>query len=202
MNLFVGFDVSRASSSFVTDVPKDENDLSPLDKVRLSNVPYNTRKPAGPESHCVLRKLTYPTGGYTEFDFENHKFFSFTDDDGDYIHDKKRRVKTKATGFRIREIVNYTAEGVRSDSKHYCYGKTEYEEYGWEIGRYYHTGAGEPTLDPTIQTYMNYQSTDLPMSVLNMVLGLDPNGQYRSFKSNPFMSYSPSGGYPVYTWEW
>ena len=62
---------------------------------------------------------------------------------------KKRRVKTKATGFRIREIVNYTAEGVRSDSKHYCYGKTEYEEYGWEIGRYYHTGAGEPTLDPT-----------------------------------------------------
>ena len=115
---------------------------------------------------------------------------------------KKRRVKTEATGFRIREIVNYTAEGVRSDSKHYCYGKTEYEEYGWEIGRYYHTGAGEPTLDPTIQTYMNYQSTDLPMSVLNMVLGLDPNGQYRSFKSNPFMSYSPSGGYPVYTWEW
>ena len=202
MNLFVGFDVSRASSSFVTDVPKDENDLSPLDKVRLSNVPYNTRKPAGPESHCVLRKLTYPTGGYTEFEFENHEFFSFTDDDGDYIHDKKRRVKTKATGFRIREIVNYTAEGVRSDSKHYCYGKTEYEEYGWEIGRYYHTGAGEPTLDPTIQTYMNYQSTDLPMSVLNMVLGLDPNGQYRSFKSNPFMSYSPSGGYPVYTWEW
>lgn len=111
-------------------------------------------------------------------------------------------MKTEATGFRIREIVNYTAEGVRSDSKHYCYGKTEYEEYGWEIGRYYHTGAGEPTLDPTIQTYMNYQSTDLPMSVLNMVLGLDPNGQYRSFKSNPFMSYSPSGGYPVYTWEW
>ena len=75
-------------------------------------MPYNTRKPAGPESHCVLRKLTYPTGGYTEFDFENHKFFSFTDDDGDYIHDK-RRVKTEATGFRIREIVNYTAEGVR-----------------------------------------------------------------------------------------
>lgn len=111
-------------------------------------------------------------------------------------------MKTKATGFRIREIVNYTAEGVRSDSKYYCYGKTEYEENGWEIGRYYHTGAGEPTLDPTIQTYMNYQSTELPMSVLNMVLGLDPDGQYRSFKSNPFMSYSPSGGYPVYTWEW
>ena len=49
---------------------------------------------------------------------------------------------------------------------------------------------------------MNYQSTDLPMSVLNMVLGLDPDGRYRSFKSNPFMSYSPSAGYPVYTWEW
>lgn len=89
MNLFVGFDVSRATNSYVTDVPKDEKDLSPLDKVRLSNVSYNTRRPAGPESHCVLNKLTYPTGGYTEFDFENHKFFSFTDADGDYIHDKK-----------------------------------------------------------------------------------------------------------------
>ena len=203
MNLFVGFDVSRASSSFVTDVPKDENDLSPLDKVRLSNVPYNTRKPAGPESHCVLRKLTYPTGGYTEFDFENHKFFSFTDDDGDYIHDKKKRVKTEATGFRIREIVNYTAEGVRSDSKHYCYGQTDYDANGGIGGRYFHTGAGEPTLDPTIQTYMTYQSSEpIPMSVLNMVLGLDPSGQYRSFNYNPFMSYDPSAGLIAAKWEW
>lgn len=202
MNLFVGFDVSRATTSYLTDVPKDENDLSPLDKVRLSNISYDTRRPAGPGSHCVLNKLTYPTGGYTEFDFENHKFFSFTDTDGDYIHDKKRRVKTEATGFRIREIVNYTAEGVRSDSKYYCYGKTDYDANGGMGGRYSHTGAGEPTLDPTIQTYMNYQSTELPMSVLNMVLGLDPNGKYRSFNYNPFMSYDPSVGYPVYTWEW
>lgn len=203
MNLFVEFDVSSAATTFyVTDVPKDENDLSPLDKVRLSNIPYNTRRPAGPESHCVLNKLTYPTGGYTKFEFENHKFFSFTDADGDYIHDKKRRVITEATGFRIREIVNYTAEGVRSDSKRYCYGKTDYEANGGVGGRYFHTGAGEPTLDPTIQTYMNYQSTELPMSVLNMVLGLDPDGKYRSFNSNPFMSYNPSAGYPVPKWEW
>ena len=202
MHLFVGFDVSRATTSYVKDVPKDENDLSPLDKVRLSNISYNTRKPAGPESHCLLNKLTYPTGGYTKFEFENHKFFSFTDTDGDYIHDKKRRVKTEATGFRIREIVNYTAEGVRSDSKYYCYGKTDYDANGGIGDRYFHTGAGEPTLDPTIQTYMNYQSTELPMSVLNMVLGLDPNGKYRSFNYNPFMSYDPSVGYPVYTWEW
>lgn len=40
------------------------------------------------------------------------------------------------------------------------------------------------------------------MSVLNMVLGLDPDGKYRSFNYDPFMSYSPSAGYPVPKWEW
>ena len=162
LNLFVGFDVSRAASStYVVDVPKDGDDLSPLDKVRISNSYANTRTPSSAEAHCVLNKLTYPTGGYTEFHFENHEFFTFTDYDGDYIHNKKRRIKTQATGFRIYEIVNYTAEGVRSDSKHYCYGQTDYDANGGIGGRYFHTGAGEPTLDPTIQTYMTYQSSEL-----------------------------------------
>ena len=68
LNLFVGFDVSRAASStYVVDVPKDGDDLSPLDKVRISNSYANTRTPSSAEAHCVLNKLTYPTGGYTEF---------------------------------------------------------------------------------------------------------------------------------------
>ena len=40
------------------------------------------------------------------------------------------------------------------------------------------------------------------MSVLNMVLGLDPSGQYRSFNYNPFMSYDPSAGLIAAKWEW
>ena len=62
------------------------------------------------------------------------------------IFTTKRRIKTQATGFRIREIVNYTAEGVRSDSKHYCYGQTDYDANGGIGGRYFHTGAGETNL--------------------------------------------------------
>lgn len=89
------------------------------------------------------------------------------------------------------------------DSKHYCYGQTDYDANGGIGGRYFHTGAGEPTLDPTIQTYMTYQSSEpIPMSVLNMVLGLDPSGQYRSFNYNPFMSYDPSAGLIAAKWEW
>ena len=96
LNLFVGFDVSRAASStYVVDVPKDGDDLSPLDKVRISNSYANTRTPSSAEAHCVLNKLTYPTGGYTEFHFENHEFFTFTDYDGDYIHNKKDVSKPK-----------------------------------------------------------------------------------------------------------
>lgn len=105
---FVGFDVSRAASStYVVDVPKDGDDLSPLDKVRISNSYANTRTPSSAEAHCVLNKLTYPTGGYTEFHFENHEFFTFTDYDGDYIHNKKDVSKPKlpVSGFMKSSII-------------------------------------------------------------------------------------------------
>lgn len=206
LNLFVGFDVSNASlnNACVVDAPRNAKDLSPLDKVRLSREPIDTRQPASASAHRILNKLIYPTGGYTQFVFENHQFLSFTDVNGDYIHDEKQRMRTKAAGFRIREIIDYTADGVRSGTKHYCYGKTDYEAIGYVGGRYTHTGVGEPTLDPTIQTYMRHcSSTPIGMSMPNMVLGLDPNGKYRSFNYNPFTSYDPTTSTgPIPEWEW
>lgn len=71
----MGFDVSQGfGGSFVKDVAKDANDVSPLDKVKLTNAPFNFRAPANATSHCLLKRLVYPTGGYTEFTFENHEF--------------------------------------------------------------------------------------------------------------------------------
>ena len=206
LNLFVGFDVSSANQTYgcVVDAPRNAKDLSPLDKVRLSIEPIDTRRPADANSHCLLKKLTYPTGGYTKFEFENHQFLSFTDVNGDYIHDKKQRIRTTAGGFRIREIADYTADGVRSGTKYYQYGRTQYDEFGYADGRYFHTGVGEPTLDPTIETYMSHSaSTPIGMSMPNMVLGLNPAGEYRSFNYNPFTSFDPttSSG-PIPEWEW
>lgn len=202
LNLFVSFDVSAVTGGFVRDASKNADDPSAMDKVRISQAAVDTRTPASASQNCLLNKLTYPSGGYTEFHFENHEFFTQTSFNGDYIHDKKRREKAQATGFRICDIINYTADGVRSDSKHYSYGKTYHEEYGWPAGYDIHTNAGEPTVDPTIETYMSYQSSAyVPMSVRNMVLGLDPKGNDRFYNYNPFKSYTQPEG-PNFDWEW
>lgn len=206
LNLFVSFDVSTANTAYryVVDAPRNAKDLSPLDKVRLSKEPIDTRQPADANAHCILNKLVYPTGGYTEFKFENHRFLSFTDTNGDYIHDREQRRKTQAAGFRIYEIADYAADGVRSNVKCYRYGKTDYEATGYAGGRYTHTGVGEPTVDPTIETYMRHSSsTPIAMSMPNMVLGLNPAGEYRSFNYNPFTTYDPTTSTgPIPEWEW
>lgn len=184
LNLFMGFDVSQGfGGSFVKDVAKDANDVSPLDKVKLTNAPFNFRAPANATSHCLLKRLIYPTGGYTEFTFENHEFLSQTDASGNYIADRKRRVKATAAGFRIREIADYTAEGICSGRRIYCYGPTQYESMGMEgIGYYTHTGTGEPTIDPNIENYMSFEaSRNVPMYIPYMVKGLDPRGKHDSF---------------------
>jgi len=59
----------------------------------------------------ILTRIKYPTGGYTDFEFENHKFLTFTDYEGNYILDPQNRVPANAAGFRIKTITNYTSEG-------------------------------------------------------------------------------------------
>lgn len=181
LNLFMEFDVSRASGiGFVRDVAKDANDVSPFDKVKIANTSVNFRAPSTASSNCLLKRLTYPTGGYTEFTFENHEFWSHTDALGNYITDKERRMKTAAAGFRIKEIADYTADGACSGRRCYCYGLS-LSESGTGAA-YIHDGAGEPTVDPTIETYMSFEaSNQIPMSIPYMAKGLDPEGKHRSF---------------------
>lgn len=202
LNLFMEFDVSRAGTGFVRDVSKDSDDVSPFDKVKLTNATFDFRAPSSAESHCLLKKLIYPTGGYTEFLFENHEFMSRTDASGDYIYDKTKRINTKGGGFRIKEISDYAVDGVRTGIRRYAYGLTYHEAYGYEgNGHYTHTGVGEPTVDPTIENYMKFESiSPIPMYIPYMVLGLDPYGEHRSFYS-PFNTYDPSAGYPYGHWE-
>lgn len=185
LNLFMEFDVSRALSGggYVRELAKDNGDVSPFDKVKLTNASVNFRAPSDAASHCLLKRLVYPTGGYTEFTFENHEFWSHTDASGDYIPDKNRRVKAAAVGFRIKEIADYTADGACSGRRCYRYGLTQYESAGTEGGGHYiHSGAGEPVVDPTAETYMSFEAnSEIPMFLPYMVKGLDPDGKHQSF---------------------
>ena len=181
------------NSAPITVIDKASQDSCPYYKIRLSREYNDDRRASSPNEHGVLSEIIYPTGGYTKFDFENHKFMTSTDLDGNYIWNKSRKRTYSGGGFRIAKITNYTADNKISEVKSFQYGKGE-------------TGVGEAVADPNILSYMNYDSYtstaiygsypyQIPY-VRNMVLGLDTNGKHLSF-SNPFQQL-----YNDYNWEW
>lgn len=181
----------------VSRIAKLSTDVSPLEKLRLSSGDSKGGAPAG--SHGILNKITYPTGGYTIFDFELHRFLSQTDYDGNYIHNKALRVMRYGGGFRIASIKNYSSAGVVSGIKAYRYGKPS--GYG-----HYMTGTGEAVADPTLLTYLDFSSYQysggsmyqLSHPVPYLLLGLDSYGALNAHQ-NPFDT--PQYSWSPWAWE-
>lgn len=69
----------------------------------------------------ILEKITYPTKGYTTFEYElneaSNLFYSIQDDS---------QLRTKGNGLRIKKISNYDSDGSFANAKSYQYsgGKT------------------------------------------------------------------------------
>ncbi|WP_330941915.1 hypothetical protein [Bacteroides sp. MSB163] len=190
-NIFISFnyDFIRHAPVAITKLTKSAQELCPYEKIKLASRNYDPREPLGPDSHGVLRRLRYPTGGYTDFEFENHKFLTSTAATGDYIHDKSKRRAVKAGGFRIRRITNYTMEDSVADVK--CYG------YGEADNNHTHTGLGEAVVDPNMLTYANYTNgANFPLRY--MLLGLSPTGKNEAF-THPYENGYPSQG--IWGWE-
>src|SRR5690606_23474500 len=105
---------------------KTSTELTPFGKYCLSNnnplIDY--RKADEPYGHGVLHKIVYPSGGYALFEYENHRFLSQTDSEGNYIHNSANFIMKSGGGFRIVKIDNFSSEGVRIGRKNYRYGKT------------------------------------------------------------------------------
>jgi YD repeat-containing protein len=195
-NIFLEFDPSYYSvysGASVSPVTKSSQDLNPYYKIKLSRYNSDNRQPAYPESHGVLTRLIYPTGGFTDFIFENHQFLTSTDDNGNYIYNRSNRRKVSAAGFRIRQIINYATDGIVSNTLNFRYGN--------HLSSNDHDGVGIAVVDPNMLTYMNYSydhsSGSFPTSVKNMLLGLDPSGNQTSF-SNPFMDFI----FQSHSWKW
>ncbi|MBN2613500.1 MAG: RHS repeat protein [Bacteroidales bacterium] len=191
-NFFVGFDVeyyNALNTTIASSVLKTDQDLCPYDKVKLASRNYDFRNPSSPESHGVLSKLTFPTGGYTDFKFENHEFLTSTDANGNFILNRDNRRKVNAGGFRIRKITNYSRTGSVAKIMSFKYGKTYGELYGPTYSNAnQHTGLGEVVVDPNILTYMSYTRYSSGMtlpSIKYMVLGLSESGEQIPFP-NPF----------------
>lgn len=177
--------------------PKTPYDLTPFRKFSLSNeTSQDSKRPSFPSNHGIIQRITYPTGGYSIFEFENHHFYSHTSSNGDYIHERSNREIREGGGFRIKTIENYSASGKLADKKVFKYGKT-YGDIGRLLEPNTHTGAGEPVVDPNIRTYMNFSSYMVNFPIENMILGLNQSGKHLAF-SNPFVGPS----YDDRSWYW
>ncbi|RQO80215.1 hypothetical protein DBR40_00940 [Pedobacter sp. KBW01] len=62
----------------------------------------------------ILKKIVHPTGGYTQFEFEPHRYWSF------YASQEKI-----GGGLRVKSIKNYSAAGVLATEDYYKYGTAE-----------------------------------------------------------------------------
>lgn len=145
----------------------------------------NTRAATSPESHGVLRSITYPNGGYAMFAFENHRFPTATAEDGDFVFDRRRQNIIEGGGFRIKSIINYTADGTVASQDHYRYGFT-YEDISRRnfplplpsnYNPHNHIGCGEAVVDPNILTFLNdftcYDISTGHYGFQKMIVGLD-----------------------------
>lgn len=177
-------------------IAKDPGELNPYRKLKMQgqNTVSEIRQATDPSNHGVLRSITYPNGGKTTFQFENHRFVTATDANGNYVKTKKQRRVIEGGGFRIRQIINYTADGQIADVREYRYGPTFREANTNQLNlpnlagnnSLQHIGFGEPVVDPNVHTYAGYSnSQSIPSDIRQMFLGEHPYGQNTSF-NNPF----------------
>ncbi len=133
-----------------------------IDKYKLGNA----SKQSGGQ-HGVLSKITYPTGGYTEFVFEKNSYKTRTHSDEIQIGSHQL-----ATGFRIAEIKNYTSENGLAVKKTYKYG--ELIDSGYIFGPK-HLGSGIAPVEPNALSYLNYKSYALSYHYSHNFFRLDPS---------------------------
>ncbi len=149
-----------------------------------------SRQPTSPEFHGVLSRITYPNGGYTDFTFENHRFLTASGADGDIVFDRRNQRIVEGGGFRIKSIINYTAEGKIASEDHYRYGYTygdiEQSNLQFPLPATYnkkeHIGCGEAVVDPNLLTFMTYSYYDLKKESYrtyngfrDMIVGIENN---------------------------
>lgn len=116
----------------------------------------------------VLKKITFPTGGYTEFDYENHKYF-------------ENGSMRNAGGLRVKNIISNDSKG-STTTRTYKYGLNECDY-------------GEKNFDLSLRTFSSQthiRDITIPFGYFVMV-----RTRNRIFMSNPGISMESGEGSPV-----
>lgn len=175
-------------------IENDEEDHDYYWKLKLqTTTDGDTRKPTSPDKHGVLTSITYPNGGSTSFNWENHRFPTATAADGDIVVERRNQRIIEGGGFRIESIINRTPDGEVASEDYYRYGYT----IGNIIHRNFplplpdslvisndtinhHIGCGEAVVDPNLFTFMSgfsYSMTLVPEST--SVYSYAPPSEFR-----------------------
>jgi|GEM_PF-1060424 len=191
-------------------------------KLKLqSTTDGDTRIPTSPEYHGVLHSITYPNGGHTMFNWENHRFPTATAADGDIVFDRRSQRIIEGGGFRIESIKNYTADGVAAGEVYYRYGFTlgdmihrnfplplpeslDVNNLTFNDTINHHTGCGEAVVDPNLLTFMSGFSYSASSSTENYsVYSYASPEEFRKMlvgQDSRFKSISNNQGIPTW-WE-
>jgi hypothetical protein len=86
--------------------------------ISITNGGANRQSSSTYSKECVLEKITFPSGGFTTFDFENNQFFNGT-------------TGVLASSLRVKSIKTYKAVGTQPIVKRYQYAS----EHGLGIGK-------------------------------------------------------------------
>lgn len=194
----------QAINNRVRKIARKPTDISVYHKLKLqSQQSGDSRKAATPEAHGVLKSITYPNGGRTEFLFENHRFLTATAEDGDFVFNRRQQRIMEGGGFRIKSIKNYNANNTLADRKEYRYGYTYayIDQTGFPTPKpstyttNEHSGCGEAVVDPNLLTFLTYDhsSVEFPSGFLQMLLGIHVSG------SRTFEGFGVGSGYD---WWW
>lgn len=172
---------------------KNSSDIQSFHKLKSQiSASGDSRTATSPDTHCILRTITYPNGGSTHFEFENHRFVTASSADGALEPDRRKQRIIEGGGFRIRSIINYSADGTLADRREYRYGYTFREIdaghfplprlAGAEADR--HIGCGEPVVDPNLLTHLNFDySYNVPSCFLNMITGIRSGQSGNTFEN-------------------
>ena len=190
---YIGIDTADFKSRLSEDgfparfIANKPNDLSYYYKIKLqSTTSGETRQPTSPQYHCVLQSITYPNGGQTTFNYENHRFPTATAEDGDFVFDRRSQRIVEGGGFRIESVINWAADGSIASKDYYRYGyrcsDVAQRNFPLPLPNTYnindHTGCGEAVVDPNLLTFMTYShatKVTTPLDFQRMALGL-PSG--------------------------
>lgn len=118
---------------------------------------------------CILEKVTYPTGGWTEFDYETNKYLDGT--------------STYAGGLRISQMTSFSEIGSVAKKQTFKYGENE-------------SGYGRANFSTSMYWLMNEVTVHGYLDC-GQHCPCDAYKRSRTFMSSPSISIEPYDGSPV-----